>query len=186
MEPIRPALTTVPPEEATGTPAGSPSRQKTHPTQTARRRLGTLLSAGLLILGLAAVASAPAAHAATCPDPTNVDCPPAPSDTQFVQLTNDTLTYLPPIPVRAELIRLVQRAQDALHPPSPIHPPVPVRSYNLLGAYLNQVQALAGTPSGATDSGTVILLIEASGLRAQIAAAYPDIHFPPAPIEPGV
>ena len=150
----------------------------------APRRLMAVLTAGLMALGLTALA--PAAVAAGCPDASNTDCPSPPSESQFVQLTDDTMTYFSPGPIRTELLALVHRAQDALHPPAPIHPPSPIRSYHLLGGYLNQVQALAGTANGATDGGTVLVVHAVSTLRSQIAAAFPALQFQPGPfVRPG-
>lgn len=107
-------------------------------------------------------------------------------ESTFVHLAADTMTYFGTGPIRTELLGQIQRAQDALHPPSPIHPPAPIRSYHLLGGYLNQVQALAGTPNGATDGGTVLLVDEASTVRGQIAAAFPALHILPGPpVRPG-
>jgi hypothetical protein len=147
-------------------------------------RSATRLTAGLMALGL--MTMTPAAGAAGCPDPANTDCPTPPSVSQFVQLAGDTMTSFGPGPIRTELLDQVQRAQDALHPPSPIHPPSPLRSYHLLGGYLNQVQALAGTANGATDGGTVLLVDEVATLRSQIAAAYPALQYPPGPpVRPG-
>jgi hypothetical protein len=138
------------------------------------------LTAGLMALGLMMLT--PAAGAAGCPDPTNTDCPTPPSESQFVQLADDTVTYFMPGAIRTELLDQIQRAQDALHPPAPIHPPSPLGSYHLLGGYLNQVKALADT----TDGGTVLLVDEVSTLRRQLAAAYPALQLPPGPpVRPG-
>lgn len=94
---------------------------------------------------------------------------------------DDTITYFSSGPIRAELLDQVERAQDALHPPAPIHPPSPIRAYQLLGGYLNQVRALAGTPNGATERGTLLLVEEVSTLRSHIAAAFPANHLSPGP-----
>lgn len=125
-------------------------------------------------MAIALTALAPAAIAAACPDPSNTDCPSPPSEYQFVHLIDDTTTYFSPGPIRAELVDRVERAQDALHPPAPIHPPSPIRAYQLLSGYLNQVRALAGTPNGATEGGTALLIGKVSTLRGQIAAAFPS------------
>jgi hypothetical protein len=150
----------------------------------APRELLMVLTAGLVALGLMAVT--PAAAAVTSLDDTNVDSPAPPSSVQFAQLATDTVTYFEAGPIRTELIDKVRRAQDALHPPSPNQTPSPIRAYERLGGYMNQVQGLASTANGATDGGTVVLVDEVMALRSQISTAYPALHLAPGPtVRPG-
>lgn len=50
------------------------------------------------------------ANAAVCPDPSNTDCPSLRSESQFVHLIDDTITYFSSSPIRTELVNQVQRA----------------------------------------------------------------------------
>ena len=144
-----------------------------------RRRLGFVLILVSLLAGMAGGASA-----ATCPDPENTDCPALPSSSEFTQLADDTLAYFPTNPIRRQLVQRVELAQEALYPPNPAHPPSPIRSFAMLGAYQHQVEGLAGTPNGATDAGTTLLLNEAFDLQSKIVAAFPTVQFPPRRFHP--
>ncbi len=136
---------------------------------------------GSLLVTAPAMAGGPVgASSEICGD----DCAPEPLSSYFTELADATLAYHPPHPVTEQLVRRVLLAQDALHPPTPARPPAPIRSFALLNSYSYEVQALAGTPNGATEADAAFLLGEAFELQGLIAAAYPSVQFPPSAYHP--
>ena len=135
---------------------------------------------GSLLVTAPAMAGGPAAASAEICS----DCAPEPLSSYFTELTDATLAYHPPTPATEQLVRRVLIAHDALYPPNPAHPPSPIRSFALLNSYSYEVEALAGTPNGATEAGAAFLLGEAFELQGLIAAAYPSRQFPPSAYHP--
>ena len=143
-----------------------------------RRILPLVLILGLLFLDGGFTNPAGAEHC------TGTDCLPDPFSAEFTALADATLLYFPPGPIVEQLVSRVVMAQEALHPPHPVQPPSPVRSFALLSSYQYQVQALAGTSEGATGTDSASLLGEAFDLQSAIVAAYPSLRFPPTPAYP--
>ncbi|CAA9216035.1 MAG: hypothetical protein AVDCRST_MAG10-412 [uncultured Acidimicrobiales bacterium] len=143
-----------------------------------RRVLFWVLSLGLLFLGTGFT------NGASADTGCGEDCAPEPLSSYFTELADATLVYYPPNPATEQLVSRVLRARDALYPPNPARPPAPIRSFALLNSYSYEVEALAGTPNGATETGTALLLGEAYELQGLIAAAYPSSHFPPSAFHP--
>lgn len=137
-----------------------------------------VLTLGLLFLG-AGVTNGAAAEPCT-----GTDCLPEPLGAEFTALAEATVLHYPAGPVVEHLVRKVVLAQEALHPPNPAQPPVPIRSFSLLSSYQYEVQALAGTTEGATETDSAFLLGEAFDLQHAIVAAYPDLRFPPSAFHP--
>lgn len=57
-------------------------------------------------------------------------------------------------------------------------------SFALLNSYSYEVEALAGTPNGATEADAAFLLVDAFELQGLIAAAFPSLQFPPSAFHP--
>lgn len=143
-----------------------------------RRILPLVLTLGLLFLGGGFTNGA---GAEPC---LGTDCLPEPLSAEFTALADATLLHYPPGPIVEQLVSRVVLAQEALHPPNPAQPSAPIRSFALLTSYQHEVQALAGTPQGATETDSAFLLGEAFDLQNAIVTAYPSLRFPPSPFHP--